>query len=220
MQSGPKLIDVRVWMPSEQFDRRRTHIGEPADSCARRPSLPAEAGRDTRRPSPASRRSRARTSSAWSRSPGESAAAISARRLRDVQQVLEQPGMLPPGVRYTLGGLYEQQQIAFKGLLAVIVAAVALVFLLLLFLYESFRVALAIMLTTARCDRGGLHRPVADRHRTEHLVDDGHGDDRRQRDRGGDLLLLRISRTFLREGRRSTIALIAAGRHPHAARSR
>ena len=47
-----------------------------------------------------------------------------------------------------LGGLYEQQQIAFKGLIAVFAAAVALVFLLLLFMYESFRLVLSIMITT------------------------------------------------------------------------
>ena len=68
--------------------------------------------------------------------------------VRDVQKIIEQPGMLPASVRYTLGGLYEQQQIAFKGMLRVIAAASALVFLLLLFLYESFRVTIAIMLTT------------------------------------------------------------------------
>ena len=63
----------------------------------------------------------------------------------DVQQLLARKGVLPPGVRYELGGLYKQQQIAFRGLMAVFVAAVALVFLLLLYLYESFRVAFAIM---------------------------------------------------------------------------
>jgi multidrug efflux pump subunit AcrB len=68
--------------------------------------------------------------------------------IRDVRAMLDQPGLLPPGVRYTLGGLYEQQQIAFRGLLMVIAAAATLVFLLLLFLYESFRVAIAILLTT------------------------------------------------------------------------
>ena len=46
---------------------------------------------------------------------------------------------------YELGGLYQQQQIAFKGLLTVFGAAIALVFGLLLFLYERFRVALAVM---------------------------------------------------------------------------
>ncbi|GIW83277.1 MAG: hypothetical protein KatS3mg105_5084 [Gemmatales bacterium] len=48
---------------------------------------------------------------------------------------------------FQLGGLYQQQQIAFRGLLIVIISAVSLVFLLLLFLYESLRMA-AVMLTT------------------------------------------------------------------------
>jgi CzcA family heavy metal efflux pump len=65
--------------------------------------------------------------------------------ISDVRTMLGQSAVLPPGVRFELGGLYKQQQIAFRGLIAVFVAAIALVFLLLLFLYESFRVALAIM---------------------------------------------------------------------------
>ena len=65
--------------------------------------------------------------------------------LGDVKRVLARPGLLPPGVYYTLGGLYQQQQIAFRGLAMVFGAATALVFLALLFLYERFRVALAIM---------------------------------------------------------------------------
>src|SRR5213075_2687405 len=44
--------------------------------------------------------------------------------------------------------MYEQQQIAFRGLVLVMVAGAGLVFLLLLFLYESFRVAVSIMITT------------------------------------------------------------------------
>ena len=55
---------------------------------------------------------------------------------------------MPPDVYYSLGGLYEQQQTAFAGLLIVFAAAVLLVFLLLLFLYESFPMALAIIATT------------------------------------------------------------------------
>ena len=65
--------------------------------------------------------------------------------IADVQELLARKDMVPAGVRYELGGLYKQQQIAFRGLMAVFVAAIALVFLLLLYLYESFRVALAIM---------------------------------------------------------------------------
>ncbi len=68
--------------------------------------------------------------------------------VHDVIKIMNRPGLLPKGVYYTLGGLYEQQQIAFKGLVSVFAAAVALVFVLLLYLYESFRVALAMMFTT------------------------------------------------------------------------
>lgn len=65
--------------------------------------------------------------------------------MADVRRVMDTPGMLPPGVYYELGGLYQQQQIAFKGLVSVFAAAVALVFLLLLFLYERFQVAISIL---------------------------------------------------------------------------
>jgi multidrug efflux pump subunit AcrB len=68
--------------------------------------------------------------------------------IRDIKDVLAQPGLLPGNLYYRLGGLYEQQQIAFKGLLLVLAAAVVLVFLLLLFMYERFRVAWAMLLTT------------------------------------------------------------------------
>ncbi len=64
----------------------------------------------------------------------------------DVQKVLDVRGELPPGMYYELGGLYQQQQEAFRGLELVLLAAIALVFTLLLFLYESFRVAIAVLL--------------------------------------------------------------------------
>jgi len=62
-----------------------------------------------------------------------------------VKRVLNQPGLIPHGVYYRLGGLYRQQQIAFRGLVVVMIAAVILVFLLLLFMYEHFRVAAAML---------------------------------------------------------------------------
>ncbi|GLQ94896.1 efflux RND transporter permease subunit [Dyella acidisoli] len=66
--------------------------------------------------------------------------------INDVKAMLAKQGMLPKGMYYQLGGLYQQQQEAFRGLTVVLLAAIALVFTLLLFLYESFRVALVIML--------------------------------------------------------------------------
>ncbi|MFI4969346.1 MAG: efflux RND transporter permease subunit [Lysobacterales bacterium] len=63
----------------------------------------------------------------------------------DVKKTLATRDMLPKGMFHQLGGLYQQQQEAFRGLTIVLIAAIALVFALLLFLYESFRVALAIL---------------------------------------------------------------------------
>jgi multidrug efflux pump subunit AcrB len=54
----------------------------------------------------------------------------------DVKTALARPGMLDPGVRYELGGLYQQQQIAFAGLAKVFVAALIAEFILLLIIYR------------------------------------------------------------------------------------
>jgi multidrug efflux pump subunit AcrB len=72
----------------------------------------------------------------------------------DVQHVLAQPGMLGAGVRYELGGLYQQQQIAFAGLAKVFLAALVAEFILLLFLYERLWlpviiIACSLLSTTA-----------------------------------------------------------------------
>lgn len=65
-----------------------------------------------------------------------------------VRKVLDQSGMLAPGVTYHLGGLYRQQQIAFRGLAEVFIAAMIVELILLLFLYESSWLA-AIVIVTA-----------------------------------------------------------------------
>ncbi|VAX12688.1 Cobalt-zinc-cadmium resistance protein CzcA; Cation efflux system protein CusA [hydrothermal vent metagenome] len=65
--------------------------------------------------------------------------------MHEIKQVLDKSDLLPADMYYELGGLYKQQQIAVHGLIAVFVASLALVFLLLLFLYEEFAAALAIM---------------------------------------------------------------------------
>jgi len=69
----------------------------------------------------------------------------------EVQSVMGTSGLLPKDVVYELGGLYRQQEIAFRGLMAVLATAVALVFLLLLFLYERFRIALAVIAIPLLC---------------------------------------------------------------------
>jgi len=64
--------------------------------------------------------------------------------MADVKNLLAS-NMIPSHIRVELGGLYLEQQKAFRGLMQVFAAAIALVFVLLLFLYERFRAALAIL---------------------------------------------------------------------------
>lgn len=68
--------------------------------------------------------------------------------IADVKTSLAKPGVLGAGVTYTLGGLYQQQQIAFAGLVRVFIAALLAEFILLLFLYERFVLVFAIMGTS------------------------------------------------------------------------
>jgi multidrug efflux pump subunit AcrB len=68
--------------------------------------------------------------------------------IADVKAALAKPGVLGPGVTYTLGGLYQQQQIAFAGLARVFAAALLAEFILLLVLYERFAWVCAIMGTS------------------------------------------------------------------------
>ena len=56
----------------------------------------------------------------------------------DVKAALDKPGVLGAGVRYELGGLYQQQQIAFAGLVKVFGAALVAELALLLILYRRF----------------------------------------------------------------------------------
>ena len=145
VQRGPKLVGVRVWVPRGVRKTSRDILELP---------LRAPDGHVF----PLERVARVTILSGQpeiTRDNLKRYVAVTARSTRDlgstiadVRKTLDAAGFLPPGIRYTLGGLYEQQQIAFQGMLRVICAAAVLVFVLLLFLYESFRVAISIMLTT------------------------------------------------------------------------
>ncbi|WP_137862064.1 MULTISPECIES: efflux RND transporter permease subunit [unclassified Sphingomonas] len=63
----------------------------------------------------------------------------------DVTKAIDVPGVLAPGIRYEMGGLYQQQQIAFAGLARVFVAALIAEFILLLILYRRFATPLIII---------------------------------------------------------------------------
>ncbi|MDB6113500.1 MAG: acrB 2 [Lacunisphaera sp.] len=142
-ESGPKLIGIRAWIP----EKHRHSADKVAALKLRAPdghyfplsrvaTISAVVGQpqiirdDLKRMIPVTGR-------------------ISGRDLgstiRDVRAALAKPGLLPRGVYFALGGTYAEQQSAFTGLIAVFAGAVALVFLLLLFLYESFRTAFAML---------------------------------------------------------------------------
>ncbi|MEZ5065606.1 MAG: efflux RND transporter permease subunit [bacterium] len=144
---GEKMIDVRVWVPAETRDQVSDIARLPlqAPDGHRVPvGRVATVERVTGQPQ-INREDLKRMVAVTGRISGRDMGST----VRDVRARLDAPGVLPAGVYYRLGGLYEQQQIAFRGLMAVFVAAVALVFLVLLALYENVRVAIAMLLTTA-----------------------------------------------------------------------
>ncbi len=168
LQEGPKMVNLRVWIPEhERWTMRALEqlrilapTGNPAPGNA--PNGSSSGASDS---SPMSHWVPLKRIAEITMENGQAqiardnlkrmvavTARISGRDMgsavADVVNTLEQPGMLPKDVYYVLGGLYEQQRLAFHDLMIVFAAAVALVFILLLYLYERFPVALAMMLTT------------------------------------------------------------------------
>ena len=66
-----------------------------------------------------------------------------------VQKILQQPGLLPSDVSYTIGGAYKQQQMAAKGVIKAFTAAAIAEFVLLLFLYRGFWLPIIILVSSA-----------------------------------------------------------------------
>ncbi|HUX74461.1 MAG TPA: efflux RND transporter permease subunit [Steroidobacteraceae bacterium] len=62
-----------------------------------------------------------------------------------VRRALTVAGVLPPGVYYTIGGTYKQQQMAVRGMIKVFAAAAVAEFVLLLFLYDRFWLPIIII---------------------------------------------------------------------------
>jgi multidrug efflux pump subunit AcrB len=143
IQRGPKLVGVRVWIPASsretKADLENFQIQAPDGHLfplGRIASVSIESGQPE-----ITREDLARMVAVTGRIVGRDLGST----IADLKHALDAPGLLPPGVTYTLGGLYEQQQIAFRGLTIVLIVAAALVFLLLLYLYESLRVAGAML---------------------------------------------------------------------------
>jgi multidrug efflux pump subunit AcrB len=146
IQQGPKMVGVRVWLPEKiretEWNLKHLELRAPDGHLfpiERIASVTVLTGQPQ-----ITRDDLKRMIAVTGRISGRDMGSV----IQDIKGVLKRPGLIPSDVYYSLGGLYEQQQIAFAGLMMVFAAAVLLVFLLLLFLYESFRVALGIMVTT------------------------------------------------------------------------
>ena len=143
LPQGPKMVGVRVWLPPstraqvEQLEMLPIHDGNgnvfPLSRVATLHELHGQPE--------ISRENLKRMVAVTARISGRDLGSTAT----DVKKVLDQPGALPNGIYYELGGLYQQQQEAFRGLTIVLIAAVALVFTLLLFLYESIAIALVVL---------------------------------------------------------------------------
>ncbi len=146
LQEGPKMVNLRVWIPANERSTVRAldhlRIRSPDGHWVplkRIAEITTETGQ-----AQIARDNLKRMVAVTARISGRDMGST----IADVIKILDQPGMLPKDVYYVLGGLYEQQRVAFHDLIIVFIAAVALVFILLLYLYEYFHVALAMMLTT------------------------------------------------------------------------
>ncbi len=146
VQSGPKMIGVRAWIPHDLratvHDVEELRLRAPDGHLfplKRVATLTALTGQ------PEIKRDNLKQMVAVTgRISGRDIGSVIAQ----VKQALNRAAFLPKGVYYDLGGLYAEQQSAFAGLVAVFAGAAALIFLLLLFMYESFRVAIAMLLTS------------------------------------------------------------------------
>ncbi len=145
IQNGPKMIGVRVWTTEDirNTDTKLLDLGLRAPDghvfpLKRVADIEAVSGQPE-----ISRDDLKRMVAVTARINGRDMGSVMA----DVKQVMQKQDM--SGAYYRLGGLYRQQQTAFRDLSAVLGAAVALVFLLLLYLYERFRIAFSVMAVPA-----------------------------------------------------------------------
>ena len=143
VQQGIKLVGIRVWVPGSIRHRLASlnHLWLRAPDGHRFPLRRIAAMRILTGQPQIVRDDMKRMVAVTARISGRDMGST----LRDVKRVLKKPGLLPPSMYDELGGLYHQQQIAFKGMMIVFAAATALVFLLLLYLYEDMLLALSIM---------------------------------------------------------------------------
>ncbi|HEX7323812.1 MAG TPA: efflux RND transporter permease subunit [Rhodanobacteraceae bacterium] len=143
LPEGPKVVSVRVWVPPrdraklEQLGALRISNGHGhVFPLSRVATITRQSGQPE-----IDHENLKRMLAVTARITGRDLGST----MREVNRILTRSNELPQGMYYELGGLYRQQQVAFRGMTIVLLAAVALVFGLLLFVYESFRVAICVL---------------------------------------------------------------------------
>jgi multidrug efflux pump subunit AcrB len=141
-----KTVDVRVMLPEKLRRREQDILNLPIRApdghifpLYRVASVTPETGQPE-----INRRNLQRTVAITGRIEGRDLGST----LNDLKRVLDAPQNQAPGVTYVLGGLYEQQQLAFAALTRVFIAALIAEVILLLFLYERFWLPLIIITTS------------------------------------------------------------------------
>jgi multidrug efflux pump subunit AcrB len=141
-----KTVDVRVMLPEKMRRREQDIIGLPiraTDGHIFPLSRVATVSPETGQPE-INRRNLQRTVAVTGRIEGRDLGST----LAELKHDLDDLGWLAPGVTYVLGGLFEQQQLAFAGLVRVFIAALIAELILLLFLYERFWLPIIIIATS------------------------------------------------------------------------
>ena len=80
---------------------------------------------------------------------------------------------LPPEASIEFGGLYQQQQESFRNLTFVLIAALVLVYAVLMLEFRTFLAPLAIWMGALLGAGGRRGRTLADGHDSEHRFDSG-----------------------------------------------
>jgi multidrug efflux pump subunit AcrB len=144
IQEGPQVVGVRVWTPRAQKTRKSELLAtrlRAADghlfALSRVASIQPKEGQ-----AQIAREDLKRMVAVSGRIEDRDMGSV----IDDVKQVLSEPGVLPEGAYYRLGGLYEEQQGAERSLLLAFGAAILLIFVVLLYLTERWSTALLTLL--------------------------------------------------------------------------
>ena len=144
IQSGEKLIDVRLWSPLSRRDRVEALpklLLRAPDGHLLPLSRVADVSISTGQPQ-IQREDLAQLVPVTARLEGRDLGSAMAEVRKSVAAM-----KLPISIRVEYGGLYAEQQKSFRGLTAVFAAAILLVTALLLYLYESWAAVAAILTT-------------------------------------------------------------------------